>query len=289
MDKIIFTCKTITPLVMNGAYGNRPELRPPGIKASLRFWWRALNGHLPLDDLRKQEAVIFGSTNGRSKVLIRVVENQLVMSDPKPLLLEHHNEPNKRSPAAAFDVNGDFKIRVDFDSSVITKSKLENLFILACTLGGWGKRSRRGFGSVVVEAVDGTPVSAPTALKDIKVCIDQIVGTGRFDLPAGANKISGVALTKSSNDEYPRLLEVEIGRASKTLKEIGQATHDTKYSDDTSPNKSDYSKSLGDGRPRLASPVIISYLVNDKPVISTMKKQSWVSTALQDKLKNRIL
>ncbi|MCC5943667.1 MAG: type III-B CRISPR module RAMP protein Cmr1 [Bernardetiaceae bacterium] len=47
-------------MFLAGADGSTPELRPPSIKGALRFWWRAMNGHLSLEELKKQEAMIFG-------------------------------------------------------------------------------------------------------------------------------------------------------------------------------------------------------------------------------------
>lgn len=71
---ITFTCETITPMFLSGADGQTPELRPPSIKGALRFWWRAMNGHLSLEELKKKEDEIFGGTEGRSKVVVRVLE-----------------------------------------------------------------------------------------------------------------------------------------------------------------------------------------------------------------------
>ncbi|HHM20795.1 MAG TPA: type III-B CRISPR module RAMP protein Cmr1, partial [Bacteroidetes bacterium] len=76
MEKITFTCETITPMFIAGADGKTPELRAPGIKGALRFWWRAVNGHLSLKELKKREAEIFGGTDParRSRVVVRVLE-----------------------------------------------------------------------------------------------------------------------------------------------------------------------------------------------------------------------
>ncbi|PIY11177.1 MAG: type III-B CRISPR module RAMP protein Cmr1 [Flexibacter sp. CG_4_10_14_3_um_filter_32_15] len=71
LKTITFTCETITPMFLSGADGQTPELRPPSIKGALRFWWRAMNGHLSLEELKKQEAMIFGDTSNRSKIIIR--------------------------------------------------------------------------------------------------------------------------------------------------------------------------------------------------------------------------
>ncbi|MBK9462163.1 MAG: type III-B CRISPR module RAMP protein Cmr1 [Sphingobacteriales bacterium] len=54
MHTITFTCETITPMFLSGANQDVPELRPPSIKGALRFWWRAMNGHLSLGDLRNR-------------------------------------------------------------------------------------------------------------------------------------------------------------------------------------------------------------------------------------------
>jgi CRISPR-associated protein Cmr1 len=71
--KITFECEVITPMFLAGADGSTPELRPPSIKGALRFWWRALNGHLPLHELKQKEDEIFGGTDGRSKFSLRVI------------------------------------------------------------------------------------------------------------------------------------------------------------------------------------------------------------------------
>lgn len=85
MKTITFTCETITPMFLSGANGQTPELRPPSIKGALRFWWRAMNGHLKLEDLKKQESMIFGGTEPaqRSRVIVRVSPNSLNKSSNK--------------------------------------------------------------------------------------------------------------------------------------------------------------------------------------------------------------
>jgi CRISPR-associated protein Cmr1 len=72
MQSITFECEVITPMFLAGADGSTPELRPPSIKGALRFWWRALNGHLPLHELKEKEDEIFGGTDGRSRFSLRV-------------------------------------------------------------------------------------------------------------------------------------------------------------------------------------------------------------------------
>jgi len=73
--KFEFELETITPLFMAGTDGRIPELRAPSIKGALRFWWRAMNGHLSIDELREKEAEIFGGSGekqGKSVFSIRI-------------------------------------------------------------------------------------------------------------------------------------------------------------------------------------------------------------------------
>ncbi|MFN4254814.1 MAG: type III-B CRISPR module RAMP protein Cmr1 [Saprospiraceae bacterium] len=265
MEKIIFTCKTVTPLVMNGAYGDQPELRPPGIKASLRFWWRALHGHLSLDELRKQESAIFGNTKDRSKVLIRMEQNIDEPQKVRTPLLPHKQEDFKKSPALAFNVGLIFKIRIDCESK--HKEMLKNLFILACTLGGWGKRSRRGFGSVAVTEVDEVAFAMPTDLNGILSKIN-FFEQNRFEIQNGIIKPK-FPISKGWQEAYPYILEIKIGSSTKTLTQIGQVSHDVMS--EREPQKLNYKYVLGAGTPRFASPIFVSLLPSGLPIVTTLR------------------
>ena len=74
MQTITFECEVITPMFMAGADGTTPELRAPSIKGALRFWWRAMNGHLTLEAMRKAEGEIFGDTTQRSSIILYPLE-----------------------------------------------------------------------------------------------------------------------------------------------------------------------------------------------------------------------
>jgi CRISPR-associated protein Cmr1 len=283
MDTLIFTCKTVTPLAMSGADGKTPELRPPGIKAALRFWWRALHGHLQIDKLREKEGEIFGDTKQRSKVLIKVIEDidPHVISTP---LLPHRTEVNRNATTTAFSQGSQFKIKLTTtSSSAISAEQLKSLFVLTCTLGGLGKRSRRGFGSITVTEINSKAYKSPTTVQALFGCIEEVVPK-RFQIVN--NHIESKTVNKETRDEYPKLWKIEIGVSSKTTREIGDATHRTKRDLE---NEKDYGKSLGSGSPRFASPVYISVMQNENPVISTLKKESRVDFELQETLKHKIL
>jgi CRISPR-associated protein Cmr1 len=287
MKTLIFTCRTITPLVMSGADGRTPELRPPGIKAALRFWWRSLHGHLTLDGLKKEESKLFGDTSERSDILVRVLgqptERRTVA------LLEHKQDPNQQSKVDAFSENQSFKVRLDFNENSISEQNLKSLFIVTCALGGWGKRSRRGFGSIAVDKINDTDFTMPTTLDVLLNHIETVVPTYfKFE--------NNMIRAKKVNPNYPNIIEIRTGNLVKTLRQISQVTHDVKAQSPIDFGKTkEYDSSLGAGIPRLASPVVVSILANNQPIITTLQTVTlpqntrFINPRLQENFKNRIL
>jgi CRISPR-associated protein Cmr1 len=179
MKTITFTCETITPMFLSGADQNTPELRPPSIKGALRFWWRAMNGHLSLEDLKKREGAIFGGTDdkmGRSKVVITCPRDRnFLKPSTKDKFPEHKgNYPLSRNTPvnilnylaygvydyregfthAFFDEGQKFEICLRFtDESIV--DEIIKAFILMCYVGGLGSKSRNGFGKIkIINAVE---------------------------------------------------------------------------------------------------------------------------------------
>ena len=74
MHSITFTCETSTPMFLSGADGVTPELRAPSIKGALRFWWRAMNGHLSLEELKRREVRVEGR-RGRGRAGLKIIKN----------------------------------------------------------------------------------------------------------------------------------------------------------------------------------------------------------------------
>lgn len=162
METITFTCETITPMFLSGADGTTPELRPPSIKGALRFWWRAMNGDLELEELKKQEDELFGGTEGRSKVLIRVKMLDKLISRKSIKSLRNQSLTYMTYGAeerSYFDVGTKFQIiftirEHNTEKYLIIKQELKKSFSLLTHLGGLGAKSRNGFGAFVCEQVD---------------------------------------------------------------------------------------------------------------------------------------
>ncbi|RLI60785.1 MAG: type III-B CRISPR module RAMP protein Cmr1, partial [Candidatus Thorarchaeota archaeon] len=129
---------------------------------ALRFWLRALLGGIigddKLNDLRKAESAVFGSTEGASPVVVRLIGEDQAQSY-RPLL---HN------PSKMFTFQG-IKPGQLLTMTLLPRPPHRTIPEAACgallvflLLGGLGKRSRRGFGSFIARSISGEfPLQLP--------------------------------------------------------------------------------------------------------------------------------
>jgi CRISPR-associated protein Cmr1 len=168
MKAIKVTLETVTPLFLGGADPRgEPELRAASIRGALRFWLRALLGGVigdkDLDALRKAESAVFGSTDtGASPVVVRVAGN-VKHASYRPLL---HN------PQKTFTFSG-IKPGETFSLEVVPRRPYESVspIVISTTalwllLGGVGKRSRRGFGTLRLQNEVASFPFTPKVYKD---------------------------------------------------------------------------------------------------------------------------
>ena len=275
MEAIIFQCQTLTPMFLTGADGTTPELRAPSIKGALRFWWRAMNGHLSLENLRNTEGVLFGNTERRSPFSMRILEKE-----PLRIKLEIVLPHKERSfSKQAIQVGQKFDI-VFYCQNEATAKLINHLFPLCCALGGFGGRSRRGFGGFKI--VNG---NYPTTLETILQLLNGIVPQ-KFILQG--NTLHYLATQKA---EYPYIEKIEIGRPHAHLvRKIGQATHDV--NSDVGIYR--YSRSIGAATPRFSSPIYVNVLetrLGLQPVIVTLHTPNVDRqiVQIQEQLKSKIL
>ncbi len=311
MQTITFTCEVITPMFLAGADGTTPELRPASIKGALRFWWRAMNGHLPTDEMRKLEGEIFGSTEKRSNIIIKESKPSADYSPLKydgnssSFMLPHKPKPKDkekdlRSVNKAFLQKSTFQIEFIMTGSISVKyansdytftiDSLKNLFILTSILGGLGKRSRKGFGSFTITKINNQAYTQEQKIENILPCMNFLV------VKNSANedkfKIDSSRILPNSRSsykdlgEFPYVTEIQIGTQVKTVSEIGNSTHKVMSSDAYL-----YKSTVGAGNPRFASPIYISILKDNLPIITTLKtvSQGGKKWSLQTDLKNEIL
>lgn len=154
MPELQVTLETITPLFLAGADGTTPELRPASFRGALRFWLRALLGGALGDDLKAikaTEVAVFGSTDAASPIIVRILTHadRLTYAGYRPLL---HN-PQRTFKFEGWDTDQSFTVRILTRPGVpaISDAAMASLLLLI-SLGGLGRRSRRGFGSLQIQS-----------------------------------------------------------------------------------------------------------------------------------------
>ena len=175
MEKLVVTLKTVTPLFLGGAEPNESaELRAPSIKGAMRFWYRTMKGNLPIDELNKKEAELFGGMGqgqGQSKVQI-IVNDRLKPKNGK--LPEHKIDVSGKSfkiniieylGYGLYDTRNHSLIRQYIpdkeEFTIVIKWKtgttpqdicdIKKTLLLLCAFGGLGSRNRNGFGCLNVK------------------------------------------------------------------------------------------------------------------------------------------
>jgi len=273
MEEIKFRCETITPMFLAGADGKTPELRPPSIKGAMRFWWRALHGHLSLKDLKKRESEIFGGTgNVQAKSCFSIRVHPLGNCQQGDFKLVPHKNFHGRAfvPSCRFAVEFALKERLSEDGKGMDfgVDHLKKLFLLTCYLGGFGKRVRRGMGSVDVLSINELEDEIPQTID-----LPFIHGLIQHFSPHYTLMGERIAFTFPGRaPKYGYLIKVELGKSyegeEKLLRKISLTTHDLKRQD---PYKYEPSMGFAGRRGRYASPVYVSAVRGSaRPLISTL-------------------
>ena len=187
VEKREYECEVVTPLFLGGANPKEAELRVPPIKAAMRFWWRALYDGGNIEQMAKEEAAIFGSTEKKA-----IVSVQLSGDTAKPLLKDLPpgkmvSVEGKSFPASIinylsyglFEYNREvrknvynrehiepkatFKLTVHYPRA--TENDVVKTLRTMITFGGLGARSRNGFGSIHCDDLIDYPIPAEGELK----------------------------------------------------------------------------------------------------------------------------
>jgi CRISPR-associated protein Cmr1 len=255
------TLKVITPIFMLGADNKTPELRPSEFKGMMRFWWRAIRACDDIDKLRREEAEIFGGSGeneGKSKVKITLKPIQIAYGEYRVL---PHSE-SKRFTLNSIKENSIFKILLTTYNDNYFET-VKNVLLISILLGGFGKRSRRGFGSCQIinsQQLNLENLSEQEFMNKICETLNKI--SNAYSIQKENNNVKIKNNQKGGN--YPWIREIIIGKDSNwqnLLKKIGTASH------------KNCDPSLGSGKPRMASPVYVSIVkLKDKyyPIITEL-------------------
>lgn len=181
MEKKTFDVEVVTPMFLGGAELKKAELRVPPIKGTLRFWWRAIYGSDDLEDTKKREDAIFGSTDKKSSFSMQLenLENikPVLMDLPRGLRVPTESKGKTfRISIIEYLAYGLYEYRKDQRKNVFNKAHIpvgatfKLIFVLKNQLfgnqiwnslqmltnfGGLGSHSRNGFGSIKIDGFSG--------------------------------------------------------------------------------------------------------------------------------------
>ena len=241
--------RVITPLFCAGIDQTRPELRLSSFKGVLRFWWRALSWSRcdsNLAAIRAAEDSLFGSAEGgQSRVSMRLAApspkpstvedvlrvpgtNKVVGEGARYLgygVMESFDGKNtkagrltrgRRCLQAPFDFTVQLRIR-KLEPTV--SESLTNALVAVGTLGGMGAKSRKGYGSLVLQTLridDGERWRRPRTAQGLRDSIASLA-VGRMDGTASYPDYTALSaqsrhLVLTSNGRQPMELLNLVGR-----------------------------------------------------------------------------
>jgi CRISPR-associated protein Cmr1 len=219
--EITVRLKVVTPILGGGPRLRNVDgvdiIRVPTVRGHLRFWWRALYGHLyeSAEELYKAESALWGrpadDKGGRSEVEVRVD----VVSKPEPdtsrvsigtvdgYALWPAREPHadRRPPGTQFTLT--------IIGPLQHETVLRNSLCAWLLFGGYGSRTRRGLGSLTVTAANQKEEGGQRKmwLPDIKVDDDPKEVRKKISACFGSDRdifLPGEEATQESNT-LPRL------------------------------------------------------------------------------------
>lgn len=260
-DRIEVTYRVATPMFCGGArQADKAELRLPSFKGVLRWWWRALawsrfEGNLTT--IQEAEDSLFGSARGgQGTVAMRLLSSSAAaaLSPPAQLrqtadahasivgegarylgygVMEAFGRKAKgEGPAtqagqltracleAPFDMKIELRVR-DLDAP--NRASLLDALKAVGVLGGMGAKSRKGYGSLVLQSlsVNGVPCWSPTASAiDLQKAIESLladptrnIGVRRGLPPYTAlSARTRIVLVPANAQSHPRALLDRVGR-----------------------------------------------------------------------------
>jgi len=236
--KLQATLETVTPLFLGGSDPRgQPELRAASFRGAMRFWLRALLGGVlgdRPDKIFQCESQVFGSTDHASPVVVRLEPHNLGSDGFNPL-------PHKQ---VTFRFNG-FKPGQRFDICLLSRDEdalqqAQKALQLLCYLGGLGRRSRRGFGSLQI--TDGELALTAKTAKELGNALKQ-----RLDaiLPSSSAKLTDVPRFPILHEKWAQIkvCDEEFSDWEQAIKFVMKRAHQHK------------NPALGFANPRQASPV----------------------------------
>jgi len=241
--------------------------------------------------LRKQEGEIFGDNNNRSKFTLFTNELRITKGQSKPT-------PHRSFQIPCMTVGSTFEVvlRLPVETLQWDLGKCKALFELTCILGDFGKRARRGMGSVHItnckitsshpKWLDFQWEQTPVTISRIHNLLQTFSSFYTIRNNAIYHQFSG------SMQYYPWIRQIELGKPNANLlMRISDTTHNIKASSTLT-----YEASLGHAKGgRFASPIYVTAIKGSlRPLITTLntvpdRPQNHISGQLQERFKQNIL
>jgi len=250
---VTFELEVLTPMFMYGADQKEAESRPSAIKGMIRYWWRILQPDTDINELHRREQKIFGGVwfgKVRNKIArptaspltIRVTQ-QRFLTGKYPFVPGAKGGKGKPHPTIWPTTRFDLNLQIDGLSSEEVK-KIEAVVRLTFLLGSFGRRARRGFGSV--QERNFTPETADEVAQHVHELLGAL---GLHTQVQG--RVVRVLDTDSKRYNRPVLLRVTVCSQydawQKLVGKVREASHDFNING-----------CLGTANPRFASPVWVS-------------------------------
>ncbi|MGG7163510.1 type III-B CRISPR module RAMP protein Cmr1 [Clostridium ihumii] len=305
MKKLSVVLKVITPMLSFGNDMENSEFRITELKALMRSTFRELYYFNDIKDMKEKEDKLFGSVNRKSPISFKL-NNIDKKSFGKVNML-----PHKQMPKVSC-IKESSKIYID----IITKNNVyipiyAILLIQASITGALGKRSRKGFGSFIIESM---LLNGEDEYKDLligkpedilencnKFILDKdLKDLGEYILGINKDGVNNeIVINKlSSNLDYPYVKKISFIKICDKeymglIKKISQLTHDRlRKKDNKKGNEEDFTDGIENnqeikrtilgnckgekcGMKRFASPVSISFWENSDEKYMVIKELNY--------------
>jgi CRISPR-associated protein Cmr1 len=194
-DTVSLDVELITPLFGGGVITKKVDevcwLRGSEVKASLRFWWRALYGHAysTSEDLHKAESRLFGSAKGNEGETSPVAVVVKEVSRPAPVSASTISDARKvayfpgqdgmggEGPSDILPAGAKAALSLVFRKTLSIESRREILDSLLVWLlfGGAGSRTRRGAGALApADPNEAREIGYPTSVAELDALLARI-------------------------------------------------------------------------------------------------------------------
>jgi len=216
--------------------------------------------------------------------IIEKLKKNLNVKENKPV-------PHKNYQIKSFGIEQKFRIILSNNNeNIISSEKLISLFQLTIILGGFGKRVRRGMGSLKINKykIDNENWIENNQNINLENILDLLNNVNRkFEI---ANNV--IKSDFKRDEKYPYIKTIEIGNSKNNL----LLTISNKTNELHSNTGYKFSMGYADKYGRFASPIYVSTLNSNQAIISTLntipKENGFINKEglkIQNEFKNAIL